>query len=98
MSTLVENNNSAVGFNQVWPEFIYTDNIPITAPTLEDDVTSVQILNKDNSIYTIQCFYKDAKDGKGPYPYIAHISNMQLIKEYRQENIWKFVFDTTNRF
>lgn len=95
MSTLVENNNSAVHFSQVWPEYVYTNIIPETPPELETGIKESGE-NKDGTLYTTYTFIK--KTDNEDYPYLKYISHFQLTKEYRQENIWKLEFENNEEY
>lgn len=90
MSNIVENNNSFVKYNQVWSNFVFTDNIPEDPPTLDQADDVIEFQNKDNSIYT--CYTFQFHTDNESYNYLIYLSNFQLTKEFRQEKDWKLEF------
>lgn len=87
MSNIVENNNSFLKYNQVWSNFVFTDSIPDTPPSLDSAISSESLTNKDNTLYTLYRFQLSTDNEE--YDYLIYISNFQLTKEFRQGRDWK---------
>lgn len=96
MSNIVENNNSFVKYNQVWSNFVFTDNIPEDPPNPETANNVSEYINKDNSIYTVYTFR--AQTDNSNHEYLLYLSNFQLTKEFRQGKDWKLEFRDNEEF
>lgn len=84
-----ENNNSTTDFKQIWSNYIFVDDIPEIAPNYKDYPFS-QHFNKNSTnylVYDIQ-FLDESKNEKRSI--LNYIENYQLVKEFRQKNVFKF--------
>lgn len=86
---ITENNNNFVDFKQIWPNYIYTEAIPIEPPALADATSTTRYENPDGTIYSVSLFTKKYDTDDVELPHLIYINNIQLIKEFRQLNIWK---------
>lgn len=87
---IVENNNNFTDFSQVWSKYIFTDDIPDTPLSLEKASSVVTKDNVDKSTqYTLYIF--DKTEHEKTYNYLIYVSNLQLVKEFRQGKSWKLI-------
>lgn len=86
---MVENNNSQMDYKQIWPDYVYSDRIPDTAPDYHL-LPYTEKLNKDGSKYLVfDCQIGEASNDSNR-PFLVYVQKLKLIKEFRQKNIFKF--------
>lgn len=84
---MIENNNRETNFIQVWPDYVYTESVPEELPILDEPEV---LQNTDGTTYTIQKAKKDdLSDGSTKY-FLMKVTNLLLVKEFRQKNIYRF--------
>lgn len=88
---VIENNNSFTGFEQVFPEYIFTDAIPKEPPSFESADSTGFGENEDGTKYRYSIY--NSSDENETYAYLVHLENFQLTKEFRQEKLWKLEFN-----
>lgn len=87
MSNVVENNNSFNDYTQVWSKYVFIDDVPSEPPLLELEHRSFTKNNTDEgSQYTLHIFQKT--EHENTYDYLLYVSNLKLIKEFRQGKSW----------
>ena len=88
----VENNNNQTAFKQVFPSYIFTDEIPEEPLALEKATVDEFRENPNGTKYRICFFNKKNISSEENYSFLVYLDNFQLTKEFRQGRSWKFEF------
>lgn len=89
---ITENNNSFVDFKQIWPNYVYTEAIPLEPPALSEAASTTRYENPDGTVYSVSVFTKKYDADNQELPHLVYVNNIQLVKEFRQLNIWKLKY------
>ena len=85
---MIENNNRETNFIQVWPDYVYTEVVPEQCPELLSKAETFN--NRDGTIYTIHKVSKVNDANNDSKDFLMKVSNLLLVREFRQGNIYKF--------
>ena len=87
---MVENNNALTKFQQIWPQYVFLEEVPDTPPTLADAGKTTTGKNPDGSAYIKYEFYLGSSDKSDARPTLTYYENLQLKKEFRQSHYFIF--------
>lgn len=87
---MVENNNALTKFQQIWPQYVFLEEVPNTPPSLDTAGKVTVGTNPDGTPYRKFEFFLGSTDKTDPKPTLTFYEHIQLSKEFRQSKYFIF--------